>query len=410
MRTIALTLCALCLLCAGPAQATEPRTQDEHPRVLMHYMPWYESPDVRGFWGGHWTGWQKQHNPEQLDENGLPDIWSHYHPLIGLYDSADPAVVECQLLQMKLAGVDGVIADWYGISDANDYPGIHAATSVLFEQAGRLGMEFSVCYEDRTVEALVTQGKLAEPEIPEHLTEMVEWLGDHWFGAPHYSTVAGRPLLLNFGPIYVKDSPAWAAALATAEPRPAFYPLHHLWEGIDGDGGFTWVHKDVWHRPGEAGNEPTADEISRRLRAAYLYPGPPDRMIVSATPGFHDVYANSFGTLDHRDGATLREHLDVVMDGTWATVQLVTWNDYGEGTMFEPTHEFGYLFLEILQQDMRFRDPSFRFTAEDLRLPAKLLDARRSSSHSASRLDEISLMLAAGNVAGAREALASPDR
>ena len=30
-------------------------------------------------------------------------------------------------------------------------------------------------------------------------------------------------------------------------------------------------------------------------------------------------------------------------------VQLITWNDYGEGTMIEPTMEFGYTMLEHVQ-------------------------------------------------------------
>jgi hypothetical protein len=103
---------------------------------LMHYMPWYETPEVRGHWGSHWTGHEKQHQPNQKKANGLPDIWSHYHPLIGLYDSTDPNVLECQLLQMKIAGVDGVIVDWYGLGKVADYPNIHKATQAVFEAAG----------------------------------------------------------------------------------------------------------------------------------------------------------------------------------------------------------------------------------------------------------------------------------
>ncbi len=56
-----------------------------------------------------------------------------------------------------------------------------------------------------------------------------------------------------------------------------------------------------------------------------------------------------------------------------AHIQLVTWNDYGEGTMIEPTHEFGYTFLEIVQQARRKElGQAFTFTADDLRLPARL--------------------------------------
>jgi len=52
--------------------------------------------------------------PTKTTTKRLADIWSNYHPLIGLYDSTDPDLLECHLLQMKLAGIDGVIPDWYG--------------------------------------------------------------------------------------------------------------------------------------------------------------------------------------------------------------------------------------------------------------------------------------------------------
>jgi hypothetical protein len=33
-------------------------------------------------------------------------------------------------------------------------------------------------------------------------------------------------------------------------------------------------------------------------------------------------------------------------------IQIVTWNDYGEVTMIEPTREFGYTFLTLLQEKL----------------------------------------------------------
>jgi hypothetical protein len=40
-------------------------------------------------------------------------------------------------------------------------------------------------------------------------------------------------------------------------------------------------------------------------------------------------------------------------------VQLATWNDYGEGTMIEPTVQNGYRALETLQDLRRRLDPLF---------------------------------------------------
>ena len=70
----------VCLAMAPPASAA-----NERPILMAHYMPWYTTPAVTGQWSGHWTGFQSQHHPDQTTTNGLPDIWSHYHPSIGLY-------------------------------------------------------------------------------------------------------------------------------------------------------------------------------------------------------------------------------------------------------------------------------------------------------------------------------------
>jgi hypothetical protein len=60
-------------------------------------------------------------------------------------------------------------------------------------------------------------------------------------------------------------------------------------------------------------------------------------------------------------------------------VQIVTWNDYGEGTIVEPTQEENYTYLEIIQQDrISYIDPNFPYTAADLRLPTRLYTMRKT--------------------------------
>ena len=307
-------------------------------------------------------------------------------------------MLECQLLQMKLAGVDGVIVDWYGISDAADYPPIHEATEALFQATGRLGMAFAACYEDRTVEQAIREGKLSEDQVASHLAETLRWMEANWFGKPHYFRYHGRPLLLNFGPIFVSDAAVWAHALATVSERPAFFPLHHLWKQAGADGGFTWVHYDAWEQTEDS------NQVMARLHETYdRVADDPRRVIASAVPGFKDVYQNPHPRLPHREGRTMQESLGVSMAGPWEVVQLVTWNDYGEGTMIEPTRQFGYLFLEIIQEARRVElGDHFVYTAEDLRLPARLLELRRSGSHDTDRLDQIGALLREGRCAEAR--------
>ena len=81
-------------------------------------MPWYMAKPHSQQWGWHWT--MGTFDPEGHN-GGQPTIASHYHPIIGPYDSGDPDVLEYHALLMKLAGIDGVVIDWYGTVDFLDY-------------------------------------------------------------------------------------------------------------------------------------------------------------------------------------------------------------------------------------------------------------------------------------------------
>ncbi len=105
--------------------------QPDRPLLMAHYMPWYQTPDVSGYWGWHWT--MDHFQPDQLDANGRPQIASHFTPADRALRLEDEAVLEYQTLLMKLSGIDGVIVDWYGTANFNDYATLNAATEKLFE-------------------------------------------------------------------------------------------------------------------------------------------------------------------------------------------------------------------------------------------------------------------------------------
>ena len=102
---------------APPAQR-----EDKQPLVLAHYMPWFQK------YGFHWQQGGAKFDPAEILPNGRANISSHYYPLTGNYDSNDTAVLEYQAALMKMAGIDGVIFDWYGITEGVDYKPIHEAT------------------------------------------------------------------------------------------------------------------------------------------------------------------------------------------------------------------------------------------------------------------------------------------
>ena len=74
--------------------------------------------------------------------------------------------------------------------------------------------------------------------------------------------------------------------------------------------------------------------------------------------------------------------------------------------MIEPTHEFGYKFLEVIQQARKKElGDFFKFTPDDLRLPARLYKLRKSGSAPAADLDRIARLLKKGHCGEARREL-----
>ena len=387
---------ALALVAATGVIACNASAQDKI--ILAHYMPWYETPDVRGFWGFHWTGFNDEADPTQfVGPDNRRDIWSNYYPLIEPYDSADPDLLECHLLQMKLAGIDGVLADWYGLSDAADYAIIHFATEALFDATAEFGLQFGAVFEDRTYEFRVNNGLLNPGDVNADLAATMQWVQTNWFSSPHYAHKDGRPLLLNFGPIYLTTPTPWAVGFAALNPLPNFFALSNLWTLASAEGAFTWVRPSIFE------DFPSSAVAQQRVADFFNVPGTtPANVIPSVNPGFDDVYAVPFPDIPYRNGDTFTDMLTVAMDGPWSHIQLVTWNDFGEGTMIEPTREFGYLFLEKLQDARRAENPAFPYSAGDLRLPARLYTLRKDQNADQALLDEVLDRLKSGDTIAAR--------
>jgi len=196
--------------------------------VLAHYMPWYGTREVSGQWGWHWT--MDHYDPERLKWDGQREAASHEYPMIGLYDSGDPAALECQVLQMKLAGIDGVIVDWYGTQDHLDYAVNHRNTQALVGYIKKAGLRFAICYEDQALKEseAVAQGKAD-----------LQWLKANWFADDAYVKVDGRPLLLVFGPQRLKLD-QWNTIRAALPSKPMIHGLPHLAKETGMDGVYAW--------------------------------------------------------------------------------------------------------------------------------------------------------------------------
>ena len=347
-RWIGLLVMLIVFLMTGHAAA------DDQRLVLAHYMPWYATKAVSGEWGWHWT--MNHFDPEQLDWEGQRKAASHDYPLIGLYDSNDEQALECQVLLMKIAGLDGVIIDWYGTSPINDHAINHRHTEQLIPWLRKAGLRFAICYEDQALKTLGEAAALKQATLD------LQWAQQHWFSDASYVQQEGRPVMLVFGPQHLKRE-GWDALRASLESKPLIFGLPHLVTEHQLDGGFIWP-------PVAHGKAMSAEQWRSEVDLLYAREG---HKIAGVFPGFKDIYQQagvhpSYGSIDAAHGKTFTETLSMAMKSQAPIIQVATWNDYGEGTVIEPTRNHGYRYLEQLQK-MR--------SAADLRLPVMLYQLRK---------------------------------
>lgn len=224
--------------------------------------------------------------------------------------------------------------------------------------------------------------------------EQMAWLGKNWFADPAYVRIDGTPLLLSFGSSGLTDR-EWAEVFPIAEKNPA-YPSEHRRRSA-ARGTFDW---------------PVPEEYPASLDRFYQLDKKDSGVIMPvAFPRFHDIYAEakvhqSWRSIPDANGRTWENTLTRALKSHAPFVQLASWNDWSEGTMIEPSQEFGYRDLEFLQRSRRdLIDPDFTPKLDDLRLPYRLNRLRQTPSEAPRRnddLDKLSQLIAKGSLSDAR--------
>ena len=298
-------------------------------KVYAHMMPWFETDKTsldKGKWGWHWT-MNASLNP------ALGEIASHYHPLTGAYASGDATILDYQCLLMKYAGLEGVMVDWYG-SDADNTTARHTSnTEAIFKAIQKAGMKMAIVYEDNTVGSAADAVGKARDDM--------RYLASHFFGSDHYAKVDGKPLLLVFGPQALNTPKDWYRTFQILETPPALVVLNGHIDKANGDGFENAIGEYLWVNA-------TPDSWYATAKSRF------QMVMGGAMPGFKDYYkqggaGDGYTTYDDEGGALFDRQLNAAKNAGLQWLQISTWNDYGEGTIIEPTQEFGYRYLTKLQ-------------------------------------------------------------
>ena len=355
--------------------------QKTNPKpILMHMMPWFDGPKTLGAgnWGYHWK--MQKMNPNIIVDpaTGKRQIASNYYPQIGPYDSSDPDVVDYQLLLMKLSGVDGVLIDWYGTEGTVGDIGSNLRNSnAIVNGTGPSGLKFGLVIEDR-----FTGGNTNTQR------NSMLYARDNYFSKSNYYRYGpgNDPLVGIFGPEVISDGNAWSNILSGIEDIE-FLPLEYQGAevGSNMDGEYAWPYQT-----------PNTSDHYTQVENFYKFRAPNLKTAMGvAYPGFNDFYAQgefngrSYFNIPHNGTSTLNQMLNLnnQYSNDVDIVQLATWNDYGEGTMFEPTMEFGYSFLVKLQQFT-----GVPYTEADLRQVTRFYNLRKQYQNNSTvraQLDQV---------------------
>ncbi len=263
-------------------------------------------------------------------------IYAHYMPWFGSsshmnvgYRSDDPTQVKKQVEDMISRGIQGAIVDWYGPASAL----ADTSTKLVMKEAeAHPGFTFAIV-EDAG--ALVTAAQRNGCDATSQLISDLNYIFSTYASSPAYMKVNGKTPVFMFGVTgWYEDWSRVEAAL----PSNAVL----LFRGGEGlrlaasGGAFQWLDINS--------NNPFDEQIGAQDSFYSAASSKSNLVIVgSAYKGFNDTAAewSTNRVVDQHCGQTW---LDTFADigkhysssNQLSALQIVTWNDYEEGTAIEP--------------------------------------------------------------------------
>ena len=240
------------------------------------------------------------------------------------YSSTDPAQIKRQITDMISRGITGVIIDWYGPNNSID----QATQLVMAEAESHPGFTFAIMVDQGAIEWDSCPG--CSPQ--QALIEQLQYIEQTYFPSPAYMTLEGKPMVTNFN-IDLSYSVDWNAAAAALSTQPAFlFQNNNGFTHTLSDGSYAWVM-------------PTTADYGMSYLTSFYDTGttfPSEQTVGAAYKGFNDTLA-SWGSdriMSQQCAQTWLQTFSEI-NGLYnpskplPNLELVTWNDYEEGTEIE---------------------------------------------------------------------------
>ena len=362
-------------------------------KVFAHYLPWY---DAAGIQEGVRTGWCYEG-----DCTDLTNIHYSNEPRIGEYTQFDEDVIEYHLLTMFVAGIDGLII--------NVNPQYSLQKNITYEVLDKVN-ELKTNYTNFDMSIILSydNGNANQTIIEDYFT----WMYDSIYHNSIYEDL-----------IFVDDMTGKEVLQVWSESDNAYY--HQITETLWGTGNVLLMLRNAvrfddsegnFHWIGNLTNDPAnttewgqsyfndfdwimarqedfglSDPASANtVKMGAVYPGFNDENVpdfwAGGTPRYIQRDVDAGITLELTWGmqqsyAPLRLGGVNSVENPWT--QIITWNDWPEGTSIEPATDatYGYTPLIICQNEISaWKGVSNTYTAACLEVPYEIYLARKAGN------------------------------
>ena len=372
-----------------PPPVNTPLLRAAPKAVFVATMGGFSTPDISGKWFSWNARGEKRirHKPDVIDAEGRRDIASVYYPLVGPYDMSDPLAIEYHCQLMKMAGIDGISFNVKSFS-----PWRAKSMRRYVAAMKRYGLKGIIRFEDLFYYDQRKYKKNRQAAIADIHADMTKWLK---LMAPVQYRISGRPVFMLFTFKQTgEELGAWKKSLPEAT-RPIIVTRPGYTNKIKGviDGSFSWC--GLWPRAPKA-KPPFSRQLNMAsIKANHAAQTAKGRKLlkrkkisfwmVGVSPGFDDrgcwAWGHDIGPrqVPRYDGETYRHRWGEALKSGYPFIIIPTWNDWMEGTIIEPSVEFGTKYVEITREySAKFKgaNPS----KADLRTPIWIYKIRKSAA------------------------------
>lgn len=278
----------------------------------------------------------KENVHKLLSAGSSAKVYAHFMPWWGSgshinigYDSASLTQVNKQITDMMSRGIDGMIIDWYGPGNTH----INQSALYVKQDAETRGGKFEFAImEDQG--AIRTCAYTSGCNVTQALINDLNYIINTYASSPAYMRVGGRPVIFTFD---VENLPNidWTKVMGSVQGNPKIVLRNN--QGFTKpytSGSYAWVSINKSNQ-GDWGQNYLDNFYltSKNYTGMMVYPG--------TWKGFNDTAASwsENRIMSQNCGQVWLQtfaELNKYFTGTQAqAVQLVTWNDYEEGTEIE---------------------------------------------------------------------------